>query len=120
MRVKTDKGFTECRIEKFAAVEPAVYKVREGYRKACAENPTKKDDHDAKVLIWCSERFGAKRFNRDFDAINPPVVTPTGVAHGGAEGIRKWDEFIASKPPEYLAWYVSHEVVAGCIMGKDE
>jgi hypothetical protein len=120
MKVKTDKGFTECHIETFAALDPAVLKVREAYRKACQENPTKKDDHDTKVRNWCAARFGVNRFNRDYDHVNPPVMTPTGVSHGGGDAIKKWDEFISSKPPEYRAWYISAEVVAECIMGKDE
>jgi hypothetical protein len=120
MWVKTDKGRTECRIEDFSALEPAVLKVREGYRKACADRPNEEDKHAEKVRIWCGQHFGRSRFNRDYDQVNPPVVTPTGTAHGGAAGVKRWDDFIASKELAFRRWYIDSEVVAGCIMGEDE
>jgi hypothetical protein len=120
MWVKTDKGRTECHFTDFVEVEPAVARVREGYRKACLDAPDKKDKHREKVVLWCASRFGANRFHRDYDVINPPVVTPNGVAHGGGAGIKRWDDFLAAKEPAFRRWYIDHTVVAGCIMGEDE
>jgi hypothetical protein len=121
MWIKTDKGRTECHIESIAAIEPAVLKVREGYRQACIDKPAEKDKHAEKVIIWCGQRFGPSRFNKDFESVcGRGVETKSGWAYGGSEGIRKWDEFIASKPPEYRRWYITPEVIAGCIMGEDE
>lgn len=121
MWIKTDKGRCQCSIESLAALEPDVLKVREAYRKACAERPQDKDAHGSAVLKWSMKNFGPYIFNRDFEAVcGRGVETPTGISYGGCAGVAKWDAFIESKPLEYRKWYLDPTVVAGCIMGDDE
>lgn len=103
MRVKTDKGTTECAFEEFASVEPRLNEVAEAYRKS-------KRDDKAKDFVQssCAKLFGHASFNADYDAVACGRV--------GMEAIDAWDKWIEGKPLAYRKRYYSGDVVAACVI----
>lgn len=112
MKIKSDKGSTEVHFKDFVAVNAAVEQVREGYRAACKEKPSKKDEHAEKVRTWTAKHFGQARYIKDFD-----VAVKGAVA---SEAINRWDEWINAQPLGHRKLYYDPTIVAACIMGEDE
>jgi len=112
MRVKSDKGTTEVHFKDFVAVVPACETVRKGYRRACIDKPTQKDQHGDKVHTWASRNFGQNTYMADFDR-------HCGESQSPVQRLKAWDEWIAANPAQIKKYY-DPTIVAACIMGEDE
>jgi hypothetical protein len=97
VRVKTDKGTTECRFEDFAAVEPKVVEIRQKFR-------DKKLDRD-EVRRMTMPLFGISRVSKEWQP---------------GWGIQEWDAWVESQPMSHRKLYYHPDTVAECIMGEDE
>ena len=97
VRVHTDKGFTDCDFDAFAAAEPKLQEIRDKLEAG--------EINGDQVLDLVRPLFGPERHNKDFWKV-------VGESRG-TEAINKWDTWFAEKGNAKL--YYSAETVAGCV-----